>query len=300
MITRRFLGLADSFQHIVLPKAHGEYQEDVGSDDRFCGLGVHALTVGGQNFFVRPFADLESAQKLATKWGIAGESLTFFGSHSDSSISVSRSLKTIFANIIQISAKWLHLKRLILTEVRIHHISTYISFPVLEVLQLMNLYDAKAFMESMTFQNLRLSRFFWVKYTSFLDTETKDSYFVTDLVRSLKHLRHLCIQIPPHMRIKFRGEDGLIECLFKNLQTISLRVGQLPANCVNSMLSKFPNIVSLGIESAVMSMSVSKIIKNSSMWFARDMKALAVSYILLGDDMDFTDALHGVIRAFPY
>jgi hypothetical protein len=61
------LKLTNNIQHVVLPEAHSEYQEKGKSHDRLCSMGRQILTESGQDAFVRPYADLELAQEVATK-----------------------------------------------------------------------------------------------------------------------------------------------------------------------------------------------------------------------------------------
>lgn len=141
----------------------------------------------------------------------------------------------------------------------------------------MNCYDVQDFLGTLTLDNLCLTKSLWVKYTLFADTETKDGSLITRFFESLHSLQHLCIQIPPQMHIKYRGTDGLVDKLPQGLQTVSLRVAQFPHDCLDAIMAKLRDVISLGVQSDVVSKSVFKISKESSMWFMRDMNALAVS-----------------------
>lgn len=269
--------LASNIRQIILPRAHREFQEDAESHDHFSRLGLHARTQDGKHLFLRRSADLDMALKLASRWRIAEDRLALFGSANDHASTVSRSLNNILARVFPGPPVPLCLKHLILTDVRMQHLSAYVSFPALEILELMYCYDVQDFLGTLTLDNLRLTKFLWVKYTLFADTETKDGSLITRLIGSLHCLQHLCIQIPPQMQIKYRGTEGLVENLHQGLRTVYLRVEQFPDDCLDAIMAKLRAVVSLGVQSDVMSKSVSKISKESSMWFMRDMKALAVS-----------------------
>ena len=109
-------------------------------------------------------------------------------------------------HVCQKLAESFNLKRLNLVNVRMHHLTTHTSFPALKTMGLIDCYGVQDFLKSVTQPKPRPSSFRLIKYTSFRDTETVDGSFVANCVGSVKHLRYHCIQIPPHIDIKFAGK----------------------------------------------------------------------------------------------
>ena len=118
-------------------------------------------------------------------------------------VKLSKSPDGIIIHVCQELAEPLCLERLNLVNVRMHHLTTYIPFPALESMGLMDCHGMQDFLKSVTQPKPRPSSFRLIKYTSFRDTETRDGSFVANCVGSVKHLRYLCIRIPPHIDIKF-------------------------------------------------------------------------------------------------